>query len=352
MNCLNKSISRSLAVLVIAGSLSGQGRIVVPAGTADTEQASRIWIPGLGYDGRMQVVIDSASLSSVAGRNLTGIEFRRDTSRPFDQEAGSASVIVRVGVTATAPFGAVADFTANAPSTTVVFAGTISASNSTVTGYAGWVDPHVVRIQFTQQFAYSGGHLVIDLEGSGATHVWWPVDAATDSTAGAQVTLGSACGPLAQEHGGRTLAIGSRSLVVGSTVVITSFADPTSAAMLLFGLFTYPVPIDLSSIGAPGCLLQVQPIVALSPTMSGALASSDTVREFYLGIPADAGLLSATFAVQGIEIGFAGLSTSEGLSCQIAGSLPVLGCALVRADALGVPQVITHQVPVVGILHD
>jgi len=82
-----------------------QGRVVVPSLAADQEQAGAIALPGLGASGRVQFVIDGATLISAAGRNLRGIEFRRDTTNLRDHDPGSAAVVVRIGPATHPAFG-------------------------------------------------------------------------------------------------------------------------------------------------------------------------------------------------------------------------------------------------------
>ena len=336
----------------LTGTLAAQNRHVVPVGAENLEQPTKQWLPGLGYDGRTQIVIDAANLTPLVGHNLTGLEFRRDTSRPFDHPAGTASVIVRIGAAATASFGATTDFGANSPNAVEVFRGTLSAAASSVSGYVGWVDPHVLRLQFTPAFAYAGGPLAIDIEGSSAAHVWWPVDAARELIAGDVLTLGAACGPRAQQHLGRTLDVGPSTLVAGSTTRLTSFTSPEAGNLLLFGVAPLPTPLNLGVLGSPGCWLVVDPIAVFAPVMTGSSAVGDGIREFHLTVPADPAFLSAPFVVQALELGAAGLSTSEALACRVAGGLPSLGCAVVRSDTGGAATVSSVQVPVLGILHD
>ncbi|MFO1051986.1 MAG: hypothetical protein U1F36_07210 [Planctomycetota bacterium] len=340
------------ASLTMLAQIPAQLRHVVPLGCADTEQASKVWLPGLGYDGRMQLIIDSASLTALVGHNLTGLEFRRESARPLDQEAGSATVLVRIGQATTAPFGASADFAANCASPSTVYQGPMASAYSSVTGYAGWEDPHVIRVVFSQPYAYGGGHLTIDLEASASAHVWWPVDAAVDPTIGQVHSIGSPCGAWAANHLGRTILTSESSLVVGGTFATTEFLPAQSAGLLLFGLGALQNPIDLASLGSPGCSLFVDPLVAVSPSSMGVEPTGEMLAEFRLRLPADAGLFGATFAVQGLALSAQGLTTTEALHCQVAGNAPVLGCAVVSAVSQESPRLDTHLVPVLGILHD
>jgi len=339
---------------VMLGDLGSRAQTldVVPSPAADQEQPSAISLPGLGFSGRMQIIVDASQLVSLTGRHLTGIEFRRDTSRPFDHESGTASVTVRLGTASTAPLGAHADFSANSIGASVVYQGTVTSDASSVGSYAGWVSPHVIRIDFSPSYTYSGGHLLVDIEGNSTAHVWWPVDAAVDSASGSTLVLGSDCGPLSASHLAHTISVSEQQLLVGSTVVVTSFVPALSAGMLLFGLTTLSVPFDLGAIGAPGCSLIVDPIALLQPRMIGASQAAETIAEFHLGLPADVGLLGASFVLQGISVGASGLSTSEAVGCQVAPTLPSLGCASVTAEGNGAPTVSLHLVPVLGILHD
>ncbi|MBI5852646.1 MAG: hypothetical protein HZB39_16665 [Planctomycetes bacterium] len=328
-----------------------QGRVVVPSFAADSEQAGAIALPGLGASGRVQFVIDGAALASVVGRNLLGIEFRRDTTNLRDHDPGSATVVVRIGPATRPAFGAVADFAGNVAQPVEVHRGPLAAPGSSVAGYVGWVDPHVLRIPFAQAYAYAGGALAVEIEASTVAAAWWPVDAAATNPGGSALMAGTACGPQADD-GGSSLSIATSSLVAGASVRLTSFTASGAAGLMLVGLDTLPSGIPLDAIGAPGCFLHVNPLAVMPPVMSRLDARFGGLHEFHLAIPADPAFAAAGFAVQGLEFGAAGLATSEAIACRIASSVPSLGVAAVWAIGNGTPYVSHELVPVIGILHD
>ncbi len=328
-----------------------QGRVVVPSLAADQEQAGAIALPGLGASGRVQFVIDGATLISAAGRNLRGIEFRRDTTNLRDHDPGSAAVVVRIGPATHPAFGAVADFGGNVARSVEVYRGPLAAPASSVAGYVGWVDPHVLRIPFSSAYAYAGGALAVEIDATAVASAWWPVDAVVTNFGGSALMVGTACGPQADDGGG-SLSIATSSLVVGATVRVTSFTAPGAAGLLLFGLGTLPNGIPLDPIGAAGCELHLLPMTTFAPAMSIVDARIGGMHEYHISIPADPAFAAASFAVQGLELSGAGLATSEALACQIASTVPSLGVAAVWAIGNGTPHVSHELVPVIGILHD
>ncbi|MBI5850813.1 MAG: hypothetical protein HZB39_07265 [Planctomycetes bacterium] len=351
------SARRFVPSLLVATSMAlpatAQTRLVVPSAATNAEQASTSWLPGIGFDGRVQFIVDPSSLVSVAQRNLVGLEFRHDATNPVDLTAGVASVVVRLGAATTPAFGARADLTANAPLLTEVYRGTLTAPASTVPGYVGWLDPHVLRIVFTQPYPYASGPLAIELEGSAAAHFWWPVDAATQGGTGGFSRIGASCSPLATAPGDSTLSVRAPALIAGGTAIFTQDTAADAAAILLFGLDLFPNPIPLASLGLPGCSLHVNAFAALPATMTRVDPQFGGLHQFHLQIPADPAFASAIFAVQGLELGAsAGLATSEALSCQIATTIPSLGIAAVWSIGNGTPHVSHELVPVIGILHD
>ncbi|MBI5852844.1 MAG: hypothetical protein HZB39_17675 [Planctomycetes bacterium] len=343
----------ALAAVGWAPSILAQSRVVVPQFAQGAEQPSTTWLPGIGFDGRLQLVIDPAQLASVAGRNLLGLEFRRDTGNPRDFTSATADVVVRIGIASTPSFGVSANFAANAPAPALHYQGPLSAPASSVAGYAGWADPHVIRITFTRPFAYAGGPLAIEVEGSAPTHSWWPVDAAVLATGGGFSRVGTSCSPLVTPTGGSTMTVRDPALQVGATAIFGQDTAPGAVALLLFGLDTLANPISLAAIGAPACSLYVDPLAATAPVMSLEDARFGGLHEYHLAIPADPAFAAATFVVQGLELGASAvLATSEALACQIASTVPSLGVAAVWAIGNGTPHVSHELVPVIGILHD
>ena len=349
---LRTALFSSVFAAVTSMPSPAQSRTVVPGFAANTEQQTLSRVPGLGFDGRLQFVIAASELTPALNHDLHGIEFRRDTSSGGDLLAGSANVTVRVGVASSEPGALTPGFAANAPNTIEVYRGVLQAPSSTATSYAGWVAPHVLRIDFAQNYTYSGGPLAIEIHGDSPTHLWWPVDAVSEPSNGVATRLGSSCSPLAAQSFGSTLSAHAPSLRVGSTAIFTQETVAGAVGCLAFGLSSLPTPLDLTTIGAPGCWLHTLPLTVLPPAMSRVDPWLGGIHEFHIQLPADPAFLSASFVVQGLELGMPGLWTSEALICSVASSAPSLGMAAVWAIGNGVPHVSHDLVPVIGILHD
>jgi hypothetical protein len=340
--------------LTITDSVRTQSRLVVPAGATDAEQPSFHAAPGISFDGRIQFIIDDAALLSARGRNLLALEFRRDTSRSTGLTAGSAMANVRIGRSLVPAHAAIADFASNAPNTSLAFVGSLQAAASSVSGYAGWVAPHTLRIDFQTPFAYADGHLAIEIDASAVQPSWWPLDTAHDAARGSVTKLGSSCSPFALTgaHGSESVEADPAELVAGSTATFTQSTAPFAGAIGLLAFAPLAVPWSLNVIGAPGCALHIVPVASLPPTMSHHSTVHGSTHAFALALPADPALLSARLVWQSVELGTQGLATTEALDCTLAASLPSLGIAMVEARAGGVPVVRHHHVPVVGLVHD
>src|SRR5690606_33106250 len=113
----------------------------------------------------------------------------------------------------------------------------------------GWTSPDSIEIQFTAPFAYSGGHLCIDLDGASSPDSWWPIDAVEDAATGTVVLEGRACGPRAQVLG-QTASVAAADLVVGRTAMCKLFGDLGSPTFLIVGVGILPSPFDLALVGA------------------------------------------------------------------------------------------------------
>ncbi|MGE0145315.1 MAG: hypothetical protein AB7I19_18970 [Planctomycetota bacterium] len=342
------------ASLTLTDAVRTQARLVVPASATDAEQPSSHAAPGIGFDGRIQFIIDEAALLAARGRNLLALEFRRDTSRTTDLPAGSALASVRIGRSLVPAHAAIADFASNAPNTNLVFAGSLQVATSSVSGYVGWVAPHTLRIDFQTPFAYADGPLAIEIDASSVQPSWWPLDTAHDAARGTVTKLGSSCSPFALSgaHGSESVEADPAELVAGSTATFTQSTAPFAGAIGLLAFSPLAVPWNLNVIGAPGCALHVMPIASIPPTMSHHSTVHGSTHAFTIALPADPALLSARLVWQSVELGSQGLATTEALDCTLAASLPSLGIAMLEARAGGIPVLRHHHVPVVGLLHD
>lgn len=317
-----------------AGLAVAQQHIVVPSAFADSEAPSLAGLAGATVAMRQQILIDPAHLTSAVGRTILALQLRRDTGFGRARSAQAARMIVRLGTNSVAPVEASTTLARNLGNAVEVFRGDVTfPATPEVSGYVGWVAPHIVDIRFTTGYAYSGGTLCIDLYGtplhSAPPH--WSVDAASDRAAGATTAIGAACGPYANAIG-RSSGLAEADLVPGESALFFSRGEPGASAILLFGPRPRAVPLDLGFLGAPGCMLYIDAFAAATTVFARAElgAAFGGLANVVVRIPADQALLGGRLATQWIESGLA-LRTSEALDCRIASAPSRLGMATVTA---------------------
>lgn len=339
------------AALALAGSLASQGLHVVPTTHTTTDAVSFTAVVGIGVSDRQQIIIDAAALGPLVGRELIGLSFRRDWSDPSTLTGGAAQLVVRAGTATVASATAKPRFAANVSMPIEVFRGSINVPTSPPPGgSATWGPPNVVDISFSTPFLYAGGGLCLDLTGTVAKEFWWPVDAIEEPAQGIAISEGHACGPYATVHGD-TFGVAERDLVVGETVLCSLFGRPRAPAFLLIGTSTFSNPIDLASIGAPGCELRVDAFASVPTTVSlpPFAAAFGGIAEAKLHLPADAGLAGASFVAQWCELPTGALATSNTITCTISTIRPSAGMSVVWSRGGSEPIVQFTRVPVVGL---
>lgn len=337
--------------LLFCPALLAQGIHVAPRDYASADAPALAAIPGIGVSDRGQILIDGRLLTEIAGRDITGLAFRRDASDSTAFSGGSANMVVRIGPAQHSADQARASFVANLSAPTEVFRGVVSIPASPApAAVPPWTTPYAVEIAFSQPYRYAGGPLCIDITGAVANEFWWPVDAAEEPAQGSAASVGHACGRLANVHG-ETASIAERDLVVGETVICSLFGEPGASAFLLFGTDTLSSPVDLTFIGSPGCELRVNAFVAM-PTVVSAPPLDPVfggIAEQLLHLPHDAQLMGAEFVTQWCELPPTGLVTSNTLRTRVAGLRPSMGMSLVWSRGGGEPIVQFTRVPVVGL---
>lgn len=349
---MNAGLLAAVPCLVTVASLAAQGLHVVPNSWASTEAPSMLATPGAGISERQQILIDASELSPLLGRRITGLVFRRDSGYGDALDPAQGTIVASLGVAATAPHSASPVWSANLPQRIECYRGPIvaPASPAIAAGGAGWTHPHAIDLQFSTPFAYSGGHLCIELEGTTNADVWWPIDAITDSAAGTVSAEGQACGPRSRQLG-QTAFVAAADLVVGRTAICKLFSDLGTSTILIVGLGMLPSPFDLALIGSPGCWIYVEPIATVPSTVTTPILGTPfgAVTNVNLHIPAQSNLMGAPLALQWVEMTTNGVASSNALNCTIAATPPTLPMAVVWQRPNGNVIIDTTRAPVVGL---
>jgi hypothetical protein len=325
---------------------------VVPAALSDLEGPSSFGVPGVSHSAlRIQIVIGASELTPVAGRSLTGLWLRRDTSWEDALPTARGALTVRIGAAAHGPDVAQPSFAANLPTSTLVYDGELRApaAGAVTEGNTSWSADQTVRIPFQTPFVYGGGDLAIEFTRTGTAATFWPSDATEDTAAGNVVSVGTTCGPLASMQ--QTAHAGPRGLVLGRTASFLVVGTPSSPAWLMVGAALRAVPIDLTAFGAPGCVLHAQPWVTLPTFLSNANDgfAGNGLANVDVHLPTDPNLGGAILGTQFLEFGAQGLITSNALLCQLATTGPMLPMAAVVSRDGETPDVVSLAIPVLGL---
>ena len=329
-----------LASLVLATFVVGvpsQGLVTVPDGYLSAEGDSRTTVPGIGRSGVKQWLIGSSHLTPLRGRSVAGLVFRHDANWDETTVPGSATLVVRIGPAAVEPLDATTDFAANLLPTHAVevFRGSAAFGVSSVTaGAATWNAPHVLELPFTTPFAYAGGPIAIEIDGMHAASAatWWSVDGVEEQIAGTVTDIGTSCGARDFPNG-RTALVDPASLVLGGSAEFHFYGQANASALLLIGATTFPTPINLALLGAPGCELHVSPFAAIArPLVDSNIQGLGSVARALVSLPAQTDLLGGELYAQWFEVG-ATFTTSQAIRFQIAPRLPTLDLAtLIRRE--------------------
>ncbi|MFO1052309.1 MAG: hypothetical protein U1F36_08860 [Planctomycetota bacterium] len=340
-----------LALCLLCSPAFSQSLAVVPSSLTSTEGSETRLVPGISGLQRQQILIDAAQTSSLQGRSIRAILFRRDGDHPDALQSASANIVVRIGSANRSAANAAADFATNLQSPTEVFRGTVIAPASPAPGGPiDWSASNVIRIDFANPWTVPTGTIGIEIEALDDAAADWPIDATSDVMQGVVDSFGAACG--ARASWVRTASVAPDSLVIGRGSTFTLVGDSGAPAWFLVGLGLRTQPLDLSWIGASGCWLYVDPIVALpgTSTSPGEIPPVfGSFSNFQVHWPADTALLGATLGTQWVELqGAHGLATSNALSCTLSSSPPSLGLVNLTSRGGEPPLVQSFAVPVIG----
>lgn len=338
--------------LVAAGSteLAAQQLLGVPAQAAAADGNSATWIPGCGESGTKQILVGAEHLSALNGHTIVGLVFRRDGAWHPALPSSTGHWTVRMGACASDPNAPAADLAANLPSASEVFRGNVNLPGMpSISGYAGWTSPHIVEITFGNGYPYSGGALAIEIDAAlSSASAFFPMDAVGQETRGTIDDLGVACGPRVAGFVRTALSSGA-AFAPGATTQLHCLSSSGNATVACFGAALLPAPLNLTPLGAPGCLWYIDSFTSLgaTPQESGVegLGALATVR---LQVPSTAAVLGAQLYAQWLEVGSNSFASSQAVRLTVGTQLPTLGMAQLERLSDGSVHVAPACGPVIG----
>lgn len=356
-----------LAALAGPPALVAQGgAVVVPAAYADREAPGAELYFLAPFAARRQLLIGADSLQPAVGMPLAGLTVRRNMGARDPQEGGRVSVELSLSHAMLPPAGAIGTFAANrGPDHRRAFAGVLDLPSveGSETAPAPWVEPFAVRLTFAAPFVYAGGTLCVEsvtLPVPGAAEPWWPIDAALEDLGGSVSVVGQSC--LTALPGTPAGAVDA-SLALGGTATfyIRGVIRPGPVFCLVGvddrNFHGLPLPLDLGSLGAPGCRLYNDVVLvkpALAQVFPGALQGHAAAD---LPIPLDARFGGATLYTQWVCPGATmargpfPYGFSNGVRAQLSARLPTWNVAWVESSdpALDLGRVLRGRTPVLRL---
>jgi hypothetical protein len=300
--------------------------------------------PGTYGKFRQQIILGASWLNPLQGRLITGLSFKRDGFITSAMPSGQARIVVRVSSLANAPQRASTMFDANHGSVVdTPYSGTLTFPGSPALAHrdaANWSAAHAFRIDFQPAVLYRGGALCIEIEGepvAGAAAARWRIDYRGLPTAGTALRFGTGCGPVRGISNHLTF-VQTRDLHPGSAPRLLALGEPNSTSLMFVATQLLPQPLPLAFLGAPGCTLDVTPVLTIPVGMtSGQPARVHTTLPF----PHDAVFASAQIFLQWAHFAPPRLTTTEALGLVLASAPPDLDAAVVtsaRADGAALPS--------------
>lgn len=307
------------ALCLLAAPASAQLTGYVPAGNATVEGNSTFTYPFGRAVGGIQVIVDGSVLAQTFTSMLLSVAFRPNGvliggatstgySSAYKITCWNTNVLAS-GMTA------VPATNAGTATPTVVFNGTINFPNVGVSTVLP--EPFSVAIPFTTGFPITpqATNLLMQVEsvGSATPVTTWNVDAISISKTlitGTASKVGTACAYLGQTLAMTYGSTQTASAIPGGSITYPLAATSTAAwptvIAILAGTNAAPgFPIDLSVVGMPGCMLNVDPIAT-----QAILATGSTYPSVSWPIPALPTLVGGAVYVQ--NLGLNSLSSLTG----------------------------------------
>jgi hypothetical protein len=338
-------------------SVTAQDVVVPPTCTA-TDGTGGGAIPGFNERFRLQTLLDARDLTQLTSRSISGLSFRRDGQDLRAMTGGQCSMVIRLSTAPSAPGGIQPFFAANHGSNALeVFNGAVTIPSSPALSHrdaAGWLPQHSVHVTFDRPFAYVGGPLCIDIEAApvvGATSPWWRADYDISLHDGSAVAISAPCDPRANAF------VAANTLVPAGAIRLTGTGPTDSVAMTMLGVTRLSAPVDLTFLGAPGCTLDITPMLTLGSTHSHLAAHGYGVAALEIPLPGTPQIAGAALFAQWASTPGSGnrpLTTSEAIELRIA-TLPLPARnTMVRTGPLAPTQpipasgrVYPHMAPVI-----
>lgn len=316
---------RIVLALGLCSALSAQNKLTVPSAFDSVDAASQIALPGLGYDARMQIVLHGNQLLPAIGHSLTAVGFRIDADNAVGLEPASGFLTAKIGPALAPPVEPFETFDSNLATASTVFQGDWDAIPARLAD-----DVWCLRIEFGTPYAYSGGDLVLDLQGTASSlSGFWAFDATTVSASheGLVQSVGQACG----QSGPEPALVGARDLRPGGSPRFVCLGEAGAVGTLMIGDSMLPSPIDLGAVGFPGCALHIQAFATLSVPIQSfvADASMPGVAQIEPLLPRSVPLFGATLTAQWLNFG-SRLEVSNALQLQLAAQPIVYEVAIVH----------------------
>ena len=323
------------SVLVVSGlcmTALSQGHLVLPAAYATSDANGLLSIPGATLQLREQTIIGAAHLTSLVGKQLKAIEFRRNaTATTFD--TGEANLTIKISSMAAPTYDCSRTFDSNQGTDVLqVFSGqvTLPTSPAEPGPNVAWTSDNVIRIEFTTPFLYNGGRLCVDITGSAVAGLEaenWIADAYAEDAKGTFQNIGGGCGTYASHA-----YVDEYSLVVGNRARFMTLGTPFFFGFAVTGQPQSPgLPLSFLGFNPPGnceLMLSTMDVVAavfltdiLSPTMG--------YGTWELDIPNNGALQGLGFTTQWFDYGTQ--ATTDALSWTI-GAAPSLDMATVSGE--------------------
>ncbi len=348
---------KALACAVFVAATSSAQTLVVPASQTVLDGSSRFWVAGTVQARRQLTVIDGSLLAPLVGHTITGLSFRRNA----ENEAfagGDATLTVRLSHSALSAVTAVEQFAVNHGSDlTTVFQGavTLPTSPATTASAVPWSNDNVVRISFSQLFAYQGGSLAVDVTGApgaNAAH-WWPADAVWQQNGGTSVSVGGGSGGYGGVNGEWSL-LDAGNLGPGGTVAFRALGSAGHLGVLGIAVGTQAQRLDISMFGVAGSFLHILDPFRLEMALFDAPLvppepSIGAVAQYMARLPVDPAFLGVSMASQWFRIDPQGhIASSNAHAWSTAAQYPSLAMTLITAPVLGAEPTAGKVVPGCG----